>query len=143
MFTTLGPDTFLEIRQAWQGVDDYSHVNTFPDLHAVGDELLNTGFAEPVMDMERITVRYQTVKSLAKDLKAQGVQHNAKTARQGLMSPKTWQRFVEKYEQFRDQDNLLPLSYEVVYGQAWGQLPKQLMSSEGEVMVPISQLRRR
>lgn len=143
VFSTLGPDTFLEMRAAWQGVDGYSHVNTFPDLHAVGDELLNAGFAEPVMDMERITVRYKTVRDLARDLKSQGVQHYSQTGRRGLMSPRVWQQFTQNYEQFRDEDSLLPLSYEVVYGQAWGQAPKQSTNAAGDVIVPISHLRRK
>jgi malonyl-CoA O-methyltransferase len=142
VFSTLGPDTFHEIRIAWQGVDEYSHVNAFVDLHAIGDELINAGFAEPVMDMERISVRYSSVKSLAKDLKAQGVQHHGQAARQGLMSPKVWRQFNDNYERFRDQYGLLPLSYEVVYGQAWGQAPKQSINQDGDVMVPLSRLRR-
>ena len=139
-FSTLGPDTFKEISSAWQGVDNFSHVNQFPDMHSVGDELINAGFAEPVMDMERICVRYSNVKALAKDLKAQGVQHIGKSARKGLMSPRVWRQFSDNYEAFRDSDNRLPLSYEVVYGQAWGQAPKQSVNQKGEIIVPMSSL---
>jgi len=142
VFSTLGPDTFKEIRQSWQGVDEYSHVNNFQDMHLLGDLLLKSKFSEPVVDMEYITVRYPSVKAMANDLKSQGVQHQGEKANKGLMSPRRWQQYTKNYELLRDQDNLLPLTYEVVYGQAWGFELKQSIGNNGEVIVPISVLKR-
>lgn len=141
VFSTLGPDTFKEIKEAWQGLDVFTHVNNFPDMHLVGDNLLKSGFSEPVMDMEYITLRYTNTKAMAKDLKSQGVSHVSPTARKGLMSPRQWQQFSKAYEQFRDEDNLLHLTYEVLYGQAWGQELKQSINKKGEISVPISILK--
>jgi malonyl-CoA O-methyltransferase len=142
VFSTLGPDTFKEINAAWQSIDDYSHVNQFKDMHDLGDHLLKTGFEEPVVDMEYITVRYENTKSLARDLKSQGVQHVSKSSNQGLVTPRKWLKFETSYEKFRDKDNYLPLTYEVIYGQAWGQAPKQSIGNNGEVRVPLSMLRK-
>ena len=36
-FTTFGPDTLRELREAWAEVDDYSHVNRFIDMHNIGE----------------------------------------------------------------------------------------------------------
>jgi malonyl-CoA O-methyltransferase len=76
LFSTFGPDTLKELRAAWAGVDEYSHVNRFIDMHDIGDALIRAGFAEPVMDVEHITMTYASVHDLMRDLKAVGA-HNA------------------------------------------------------------------
>ncbi len=44
LFSTLGPDTFLEFKHAWSAVDQYQHVNQFLDMHDIGDALLKARF---------------------------------------------------------------------------------------------------
>ncbi|WP_455210268.1 malonyl-ACP O-methyltransferase BioC [Kaarinaea lacus] len=118
MFTTLGPDTLKELRQSWQSVDKNIHVHTFIDMHDIGDALIRTRFADPVMDMETITMTYQDARTLMQDLKTLGA-HNASPARpKGLTGRKRLQAVLAAYENFRVED-LLPATYEVVYGQAW------------------------
>lgn len=55
-FTTFGPDTLAELREAWAQADGYTHVSRFADMHELGDGLVRTGLAEPVMDVERFTL---------------------------------------------------------------------------------------
>lgn len=118
MFSTLGPDTLKELRQSWQSVDANVHVHTFIDMHDVGDALLRTQFADPVMDMETITLTYKDARTLMHDLKALGA-HNASANRnKGLTGRCRLKSMLEAYEQFR-RDGVLPATYEVVYGQAW------------------------
>ncbi|MBI4190021.1 MAG: malonyl-ACP O-methyltransferase BioC, partial [Betaproteobacteria bacterium] len=75
MFSTFGPDTLKELRAAYQGIDRYTHINRFIDMHDIGDMLVHGGFADPVMDMEYITLTYSDVLALMRDLKAIGA-HN-------------------------------------------------------------------
>lgn len=118
MFSTLGPDTLKELRQSWQSVDANIHVHTFIDMHDVGDALLRTQFADPVMDMETITLTYKDARTLMHDLKALGA-HNASADRsKSLTGRRRLQSMLGAYEQFR-RDGVLPATYEVVYGQAW------------------------
>lgn len=141
LFSTLGPDTFKELKQAWQQIDDHSHVNEFVDMHIVGDALVQAGFIEPVVDMEYLIARYPSVMVLARDLKAQGVQHHGTQARKGLTSRRQWHQLEQKYDLMRDDDGLLPLTYEVIYGQAWGrELNQPQAKSSNEVSVPLSQI---
>ena len=56
MFTTLGPDTLKELRAAWRVVDGYTHVNAFMDMHDIGDGLVRAKLADPVMDVEHLTL---------------------------------------------------------------------------------------
>ena len=123
MFTTFGPDTLMELRASWEAVDGYTHVNSFIDLHDVGDSLLHAKWAEPVMDSERITVTYRELRGLMQDLKHIGA-HNVTSGRpRGLTGKRHLQQLVEAYEPFRE-DGVLPASYEVVYGHAWSPLNK-------------------
>ena len=137
MFTSLGPDTLMELRASWEAVDGYSHVNSFIDMHDVGDSLVNTRWAEPVMDSERITVTYRELRTLMQDLKQIGA-HNVTLGRPGgLTGRQRMQRMAGAYEQYR-MDGVLPASYEVVYGHAWSPLNKQAAGSGQEV--PLASL---
>ncbi len=118
LFTTLGPDTLKELRHAWAAADGHTHVNAFRDMHDVGDALLRARLADPVMDMEMLTLTYRDVQGLMRDLKALGA-HNVNAARpRGLTGKGRLRTMTQAYEQFR-RDGLLPATYEVVYGHAW------------------------
>ena len=132
MFTTFGPDTLHELRASWSAVDGYTHVNTFPDMHNVGDALLGTRWAEPVMDMERITVTYRELRTLMQDLKHIGA-HNVTAGRpRGLTGRQRFGQVAGAYESFR-HDGVLPASYEVVYGHAWSPQNKDVTRHDIEV----------
>ena len=81
--TGLGPDTLRELRAAWAGVDGHVRVGEFIDMHDVGDALVRAGFAAPVLDVERYTLRYADVRALAADLKATGARNARRRAAQG------------------------------------------------------------
>jgi malonyl-CoA O-methyltransferase len=132
MFSTFGPDTLKELRQAFHGVDAHSHLNRFADMHDIGDMLTHSGFAEPVMDMEYLTLTYDDVRGVLYDLKRIGA-HNATGGRgQGLMGKQAWARLLDNYERLR-RDGKLPATYEVVYGHAWKAQPR--MTKEGAVII--------
>jgi malonyl-CoA O-methyltransferase len=139
MFTTFGPDTLMELRASWEAVDGFTHVNSFVDMHDVGDSLMNTRWAEPVMDSERITVTYRELSTLMQDLKQIGA-HNVTLGRaRGLTGRQRMRQLAAAYEQFREED-VLPASYEVVYGHAWSPLNKQAAATGHEV--PLASLQR-
>jgi malonyl-CoA O-methyltransferase len=138
MFTTLGPDTLRELRQAWAEVDDYPHVNMFYDMHDVGEAMMAAGLAEPVLDTDRYTLTYDSAMALMKDLKVLGARNVNSGRRRGLTGKNTIKQVGEAYELFR-RDGVLPATYEVVYGHAWcGQLKQQKI--DGEVRIPLDQI---
>jgi malonyl-CoA O-methyltransferase len=117
-FTTLGPDTLRELKSAWASVDSCPRVHAFMDMHDIGDALVRSGFAEPVLDVERYTLEYADVSRLGQDLKAVG-QVNALAGRcKGLSSPRKFGAMRQAYEVYR-RNGRLPATYEVVFGQAW------------------------
>ena len=133
LFSSFGPDTLKELRHSWAEVDDVPHVNAFADMHDVGDALMQSGFADPVMDMEMLTVTYKDVKTVMSDLKQIGA-HNVMQGRSHNITGKNkLQKMIEAYEQFR-VDGLLPVSHEIVYGHAW--VP-EMQENESSVVVPF------
>lgn len=118
IFASFGPDTLKELRAASGSVDGHHHVNSFVDMHDVGDALVHAGFSHPVMEMEHVTLTYAELSGLLRDLKAIGAHTVKQGARSGLMGKTAWRRLAENYERFR-QDGRLPATYEVVYGHAW------------------------
>lgn len=132
MFSCFGPDTFKEVRQAFSGVDDFPHVLPFVDMHDLGDMLLESGFSAPVMDMETITVTYESVAELIADVRAFG--GNPMVARRrGLLGRESGRRVLEALESMRQPDGKIPLSFEVIYGHAFK--PAPTITSQGEAIV--------
>lgn len=117
-FTTLGPDTLRELREAWAQADDGAHVLPFLDMHDLGDALSRHGFAAPVLDVERITLSYASVDGVLQDLKATGARNALPERARGLTGPRKMQRMRAAYEQKREAGRL-PATYEVIFGHAW------------------------
>jgi malonyl-CoA O-methyltransferase len=141
MFTSLGPDTLFELREAWASVDSYPHVNIFYDMHDVGEAMMNARLAEPVLDMDRYVLTYDTAMALMKDLKVLGASNVNEGRRRGLTGRQGLKQVADYYEQFRD-DDVLPASYEVIFGHAWAGVPAgQAMNQDGSVYIDISDIK--
>lgn len=143
IFATLGPDTLKELRLSWEGTDNMIHVNAFIDMHDVGDALVRAGLDAPVLDVERITMSYDDVYTLMRDLKRLGA-HNVNTGRRRTLTGKNriW-NMKSAYEQFR-LNGRLPATYEVVYGHAW--MPEPGLGradTSTEIKFPIASITRR
>jgi malonyl-CoA O-methyltransferase len=124
LFSTFGPDTLKELRAAFAAVDAEAHVNTFIDMHDLGDRLMAAGLGDPVMEMEHLTVEYARVDAVARDLKRIGA-HNVLPGRpRGLSGRARWMRMVAAYEAQR-RDGAIPATYEVIYGHAWKAQPRR------------------
>jgi malonyl-CoA O-methyltransferase len=138
MFSTLGPDTFQELRQAFQAVDHFAHTNDFADMHDVGDCLLKASFVEPVMDMQRLTAHYKNTADLLHSLKSQGVRNVHTNRNRGLTSKQAWSKLETAMSEFKTPEQKLPLTYEVVYGHAW----KGFQNGQ-ETRIPVKMLKQR
>ncbi|MGB7991578.1 MAG: methyltransferase domain-containing protein, partial [Candidatus Methylophosphatis roskildensis] len=118
MFTAFGPDTLKELRRCFVQADPMPHVHRFIDMHDLGDALVKAGFAEPVMDMEIITLTYDSFDALMRDLRLSGAQCALAGRRRGLTGKAVWSRVRAAYQMHR-RDGRLPATFEVVYGHAW------------------------
>lgn len=114
MFTTIGPDTLKELRQAAADVS----LQPTTDMHNIGDALLEAGFVNPVVDMEMLTVTYADVDALFADLRATGSRSGTRDSRRGLRGRRWLQSLRLNYESMRS-DGRLPATVEVIYGHCW------------------------
>lgn len=134
LFSSFGPDTLKELRAAFRSVDRHTHVHRFTDMHDVGDQLLASGFADPVMDMEMITLTYADVRELMRDLKAIGA-HNMTRGRPSTLAGKSLLAKVARNYETARRDGRLPASFEVIYGHAWKPQPR--LSPTGRPVIDI------
>jgi malonyl-CoA O-methyltransferase len=132
MFSTFGPDTLAELRAAFAAADGAPHVHSFVDMHDLGDALVHAGFADPVMEMERITLEYSSVEAIARDLRSVGAGNALGARPRGLMGRARWKRAAGDYERHR-HGGILPATYEVVYGHAWKTAPRR--SADGRQVI--------
>jgi malonyl-CoA O-methyltransferase len=135
LFSTFGPDTLKELRAAFAQVDGHQHVNTFVDMHDLGDGLVHAGFADPVMEMEIITLEYPSVEAVARDLKAIGAHNSLPGRPRGLAGRERWRQVTANYERAR-REGVLPATYEVVYGHAWKAAPRRI--ADGRQVIDFS-----
>jgi len=116
-FASLGPDSLLEIRHAWQAVDADEHVNRFPDMHDIGDGLVRSGLRDPVLDVDRLSVSYRDARALFRDLTAAGARNSLSNRQRGLTGRGRFRRFTDTLFA-SGEDRALTL--ELVYGHCWG-----------------------
>lgn len=138
MFSTLGPDTLKELRGAF--ADGYAHTQRFIDMHDFGDMLVSCGFADPVMDMEVLTLTYDSFDEMLGELRAAGSSCAMTARRHGLTGRQAWAQARAAYEGLR-RDGKLPATFEVIYGHAWKAQPKRI--DDGRAIIRFDKPSRR
>ncbi|MBC7513937.1 MAG: methyltransferase domain-containing protein [Herminiimonas sp.] len=139
MFSCFGPDTFKQLRTAFAGNTARSgdvdrRLLPFVDMHDFGDMLIQAGFSTPVMDMETITVTYESVERLLADVRAWG--GNALTSRpRGLLGRQAHGHFTDRLEAMRSDDGRIPLTFEVIYGHAFRPVSRTTASGESIIRI--------
>jgi len=134
MFSSLGPDTLRELQPTYQKMGWGYPSHAFTDMHDWGDMLVQAGFAEPVMDMERITLTYATPADLLKDLRLLG--RNLHHQRHQNLRGRGWLQNLENaLLALAEPDQLgrLVLTVEVIYGHALKPLPKVRLADQSSV----------
>ena len=132
MFSAFGVDTLRELR----GIG--AATPAFPDMHDIGDALGVAGFADPVMDSERLSVSWSDPQILLDEVAALG--GNAMSQRSsGLQGRAARARWLSAIDGLRGADGRISLSLELVYGHAW--CPPQKRRADG--YVPIGFVGRR
>ena len=132
MFSCFGPESLLELRQAFAEVDDLPHTLPFVDMHDFGDMLVNAGFSTPVMDMEKITLTYSSAEKLLQDVRAFGG-NPLMTRRQGLFGRQAYAKLLASLEQRRNPDGRIALTLEIVYGHAFRPVNRKTAAGESIV----------
>lgn len=121
LFSCLGPDSFKE----WRDSKGAAFLPGLIDMHEIGDLLLATGFADPVLEVEDITLTYRSQKQLQDELEKSGMQQSGHPLND-LSFP----------------DNIYPVTFEVIYAHAWCPAETGFAADkQGTVKIPVSQLK--
>jgi malonyl-CoA O-methyltransferase len=133
MFSCLGPDSLRELRAAWRALGWPPPAHEFTDMHDWGDMLVHAGFAEPVMDMERITLTWETPARLLAELRELG--SNLHPARFAALRGRGWRARLEQElaAALPGPDGRLALTFEIIYGHAFKPAPRVRVSESSAV----------
>ena len=134
MFSTLGPDTLRQLREALEDTAG-KRIHRFIDMHDIGDALVRAGFSDPVMDMEMLTITYPDVDALLSDLRLTGSNNASRSRPRGLTGRNAWAALRASLEGLRQADGLA-ISFEIVQGHAWKAEPRK--AADGRDIIRFS-----
>jgi malonyl-CoA O-methyltransferase len=141
MFSCLGPDTLRELRHLYARQGWPAPAHEFTDMHDWGDMLVQAGFAEPVMDMEHITLSFSSPSTLLAELR--GLGRNLHPQRFSGLRGRAWRaaldRGIASAARDPDQPGRLRLSLEIIYGHAFKPAPR--MAVQAQTLIPLEQMR--
>lgn len=127
MFSCLGPDTLKELQTLYRALQWPAPAHDFTDMHDWGDMLVAAGFAEPVMDMERITLTFETPQRLLQELR--GLGRNLSAGRFAALRGRRWHQSL--LQALAGQP--LQLTFEVIYGHAVKPAPRLAVGAYSEI----------
>ncbi|MCW5651514.1 MAG: biotin synthase [Ramlibacter sp.] len=126
MFSAFGPDTLRELRGLYQMLGWPPPAHEFTDMHDWGDMLVQAGFAEPVMDMERIVLSWDSPGRLLQELRELGA--NLHPDRFAGLRGRGWRAGLERELAARlagpEPGGRLSLTFEIIYGHALKPAPR-------------------
>ena len=130
----IGGETLKELRQILLQAESEllggatMRVSPFADVSDLSSLLQRAGFAMPVSDRERLTIRYDNMFALLQDLKASGETHSPVNLERQPLSPRILMRAAELYaEQFSDPDGRIRVSVEILWMTGWAPHESQPM----------------
>ncbi|KTT15302.1 hypothetical protein [Pseudacidovorax intermedius] len=145
MFSGLGPDTLMELRGAYQARGWPEPTHAFTDMHDWGDMLVHAGFAEPVMDMERIVLTWGTPEAALAELRTLG--RNLHLGRFPALRGRQWRpQLLQALAGLASpaHDGRIALTFEIVYGHAFKPVARVAVAPESAVgLADMRQMLRR
>jgi SAM-dependent methyltransferase len=128
----LGGETLTELRQAFAEAESEieggasPHVAPFADLRQLGALLQRAGFALPVTDVERVTVRYRAAFDLMHDLRRMGATNPLLARRRVPLRRTTLMRMADIYaRRFADADGRIRATFDILWLSGWAPHPDQ------------------
>jgi len=142
LFTSFGPTSFLELGRAWATADRFTHVAPFMDMHDLGDALIRSGFAEPVLDSQVLTITYGEFDRLVADLRGAGAANATEGRNRGLTGRASAERLRAACAALAGPDGRFPLTIDVIFAIAWADEPAPRPQPGGEIEIPVDRVRR-
>ncbi len=121
----LGGATLTELRQAFAQAELATRggvsprVSPFADVRDLGSLMQRAGFALPVSDVERLTVRYRDFSALVRDLRAHGLTNRMSERSRRFLRRDTLAALLAHYAGDHGEDGKLPARFETLYLTGW------------------------
>jgi malonyl-CoA O-methyltransferase len=138
LFSCFGPDTLAELRAACERALPHAAPMPFVDMHDFGDMMVAAGFANPVMDVERLTLTYASASELLHEVRALGGNPRDDRAPH-LVGTRSARALHAALDAQRGTDGRIALTFEIAYGHAWKPQPK----TPGAAGISLDDLRAR
>lgn len=137
--STFGPDTLVELREAFSAADDAPHVSPFASIAQFGDALMAAGFRDPVLDRDLFVLDYPDLPALMRELRAMGATNALRTRRHTLTGRARFAAAGAAYEKSCREAGL-PATWEAIYAHAWAPEPGAPIRMGGHdvAAVPVS-----
>ncbi len=119
LVSSFGPDTLVELRDAFAQADALPHVSPFASIAQFGDALVHAGFVDPVLDRDEYVTRYADLRALMRELRAIGATNALQSRRHTLTGKARFAAAAAAYETERRSDGMLPATWEVTTAMAW------------------------
>jgi malonyl-CoA O-methyltransferase len=141
LFSTFGPETLWELRNAFAYADAAPHVSPFVDIAGMGDALVNAGFFQPVVDREEDITHYPQLTALMHELRALGATNALANRRSSLTGRGRFAAAATAYEAHRTPAGL-PATWEIISAMAWAPEPGAPIREGGAdlVAVPVANI---
>ena len=123
MFSSFGPDTLRELRAVYAGLGWPAPHPPFTDMHDIGDLLVHSGFADPVMDQETLQLTWSSADALVAELRSLGG-HIGRQRFAGLRTPRWRDRLLQALAGLADTQGRIRITFELVYGHAYKPAPR-------------------
>lgn len=129
MFSCLGPDTLKELRALHVAHGFGPAMRELIDMHDLGDMLVQAGFADPVMDMEQLTLTWDSPAAALQELRTLG-SNTHRERFEGLRTPR-WRARLE--QGLAESGTRIPMTFEIIYGHAFKPVPRARMGQDTRV----------
>lgn len=142
LVSTFGPETLIELRDAFAQADSTPHVSPFASIARFGDALVHAGFRDPVLDRDLFVHAHRDLPALMRELRALGATNALLARRHTLTGKSRFARAAAAYEPMRSADGALPATWEAIYAHAWAPEPgAPIRDGGGELAaVPLSRI---
>lgn len=115
VISTLVAGTLTELQRAWRSVDDDEHIHQYLSFSEVSDNVGLNPWRYKQLSQQLVTLSFNDVKGLAKELKQLGANYVQSRKNKGLMTKTRWQKMEQAYQSQFAHDGQIPASYQVVY----------------------------
>ena len=114
VFSTFGPATLKELKQAWSEVDDHKHVNEFYTVDELSVFLQHAGFDNIQIETKQYLSNYQAVIELMRELKGIGARNVLTGRNRKITSKNQMKNMITAYEKYRI-NGFIPATNEIIF----------------------------